>query len=160
MFFPDVPRCSLFSVDHPLHLHLHNDRRRPARHERTVRLSRLVSFHPLILCAARNATRLAPGMAPVLLADAGILATSFMHTHKSVPIADLPHRVPHLRNCRPSALEVILQIPVRRRPNVCASSHLLHDPPWTSLSFFTQSTPMVVGVLHLHQRHALAQWSV
>jgi len=92
--------------------------------------------------------------------DAGILATSFMHTHKSVPIADLPHRVPHLRNCRPSALEVILQIPVRRRPNVCASSHLLHDPPWTSLSFFTQSTPMVVGVLHLHQRHALAQWSV
>ena len=104
-------RCSLLAVAHPLRLHLRNGQRRPARHERTVRLSRLVSSHALILCAARNATRLAPGMAPVLLADAGSLATSCMHTHKSAPIAALPRRVPHPRNCHPSALEVI-----HRRP--------------------------------------------
>jgi hypothetical protein len=107
----------------------------------TVRISRLVSFHTLILYTARNATRLTPGMAPVLIADAGILATSFMHTHKSAPIAALPRRVPHQLNCRPSALEVILPLPSHRRPNVRASSHLLHAPPsshcrlqWQSVS--------------------------
>ena len=33
----------------------------------------------------------------------------------------------------------------------------LHAPPCTSWSFFTQSTPMAVGVLRLHQSNALAQ---
>jgi len=33
-----------------------------------------------------------------------------MHTHKRVPIVALHSRVPHQRNCRPSALEVILQL--------------------------------------------------
>ena len=55
-------------------------------------------------------------MAPGLLADAGILATSGMHTHKSAPIAALPRRVPHPRNWRPSALEVILRRPQEPPP--------------------------------------------
>ena len=66
--------CSLLAAAHPPRLHLRNGQRRPALQERTVLLSRLVSSHALILCADRNATRLAP--APVLLADAGSLATS------------------------------------------------------------------------------------
>jgi hypothetical protein len=109
---------ALIAAAHPLCLHLHNVRRRPVRHERTVRLSRLVSFHALILYTARNATRLAPGMVPVLLADAGILATSFMHTHKHAPIAALRCRVPHPWNCRPSALEVILPLHYHSTPHV------------------------------------------
>ena len=84
----------------------------------TVRISRLVSFHTLILYTARNATRLTPGMAPVLIADAGILATSFMHTHKHAPIAALRCRVPHPWNCRPSALEVILPLHYHSTPHV------------------------------------------
>jgi hypothetical protein len=95
-------------------LHLHNGRRCPARQERTVRLSRLVDFHALLLSPQCHTT--GPGMAPVLLADACILATSGMHTHKSAPIADLPRRVPHPRNCRPSALEVILRRPQEPPP--------------------------------------------
>ena len=59
-------------------LHLHNGRRRPARQERTVRLSRLVSFHTLLLSPQCHTT--GPGMAPVLLADAGILATACTNT--------------------------------------------------------------------------------
>ena len=94
----------------------------------TVRISRLVSFHTLILYTARNATRLTPGMAPVLIADAGILATSFMHTHKSAPIAALPRRVPHQLNCRPSALEVILPTDVLTcaRLHTSCTPHRLH----------------------------------
>ena len=106
-------------------LHLHNGRRRPARQERTVRLSRLVSFHTLLLSPQCHTT--GPGMAPVLLADACILATSGMHTHKSAPIADLPRRVPHPRNCRPSALEVILRRPQEPPPPKASHTARAHS---------------------------------
>ena len=43
-------------------LHLHNGRRRPARQERTVRLSRLVSFHALLLSPQCHTT--GPGYGP------------------------------------------------------------------------------------------------
>ena len=55
-------------------------------------------------------------MAPGLLADAGILATSGMHKHKSAPIVALPRLGPHPRNGRPSALEVILRRPQEPPP--------------------------------------------
>ncbi len=45
-----------------LRLHLHNGRRRPARQERTVRLSRLVSFHALLLSPQCHTT--GPGYGP------------------------------------------------------------------------------------------------
>ena len=122
-------------------LHLQNGRRCPARQERTVRLSRLVDFHALLLSPQCHTT--GPGMAPVLLADAGILATSGMHTHKSAPISALPRRVPHPRNCRPSALEVIL-----RRPQEPPELHNLLVRVLTPYS--PASSHLARQRLHLH----------
>ena len=65
-----------------------------------------------------QSTRLAPGIAPVLLADACIL-TNVLHAHAQArPNAALRWRVPHPRNCRPSALEVILPLHYHSTPHV------------------------------------------
>ena len=71
-----------------------------------------------------QSTRLAPGIAPVLLADACIL-TNVLHAHAQArPNAALRWRVPHPLNCRPSALEVILPFHYHATSHVPArSSH-------------------------------------
>jgi hypothetical protein len=109
MCCPCGARCSLLLILFVFICTMAGD----ALHDTRALLSRLVSSHAPILCDASNATRLAPGMAPVLLADAGILVT---HTHKSTPIIALPRRVPHPLNCRPSVLEVILRCPQEPPP--------------------------------------------
>jgi len=77
---------------------------------------RHASCAPRRLHTVVSTGRLRPARAPRLLADAGILATSCMHPHKSTPIASLPRRCSHPRNCRPSALEVILRCPQEPPP--------------------------------------------
>jgi len=84
-----------------------------------------------------QSTRLAPGIAPVLLADACIL-TNVLHAHAQArPNAALRWRVPHPLNCRPSALEVILplhyhstpHVPFQRRPLNAAHVDMMTQRP-------------------------------
>jgi hypothetical protein len=71
----------------------------PARHNRTVLLSRLVSFHALSSYAPHAMPHDWPRVCPVLLADAGILA-NILHAHAQVR----PHRSP--ASARPSPAEL------------------------------------------------------
>ena len=171
-----LPLCSPASSHRARQrLHLHNGRRRPARQERTVRLSRLVSFHALLLSPQCHTT--GPGMAPVLLADAGILATactntrappsppcpvsaltrgmvvrvpskSFSAARKNRLLQSLSHRSCALSGCCPPTP------PLSSGSRQAASTVLRARSHSTVL---TPSTPMAVGVLRLHQRHALAR---
>ena len=88
-------------------------------------------------------------MAPVLLVDAGSLATSCMHTHKSDPITVLPRRVPRPRNCHPSALEVILSRPQEPQP---PPRFTPGSPPTRVPPFYALLTTVTLRVPHLTAR--------
>ena len=97
----------------------YNGRRHSALHERTVRLSRLVSFHAPSSYEPHAMPHDWPRVWPPYCSLMQVSwPTSCMHPHKRAPIAALRRRVPHPRNCRPSALEVILPLHYHSTPHV------------------------------------------
>ena len=97
----------------------YNGRRHTALHERTVRLSRLVSFHAPSSYEPHAMPHDWPRVWPPYCSLMQVSwPTSCMHPHKRAPIAALRRRVPHPRNCRPSALEVILPLHYHSTPHV------------------------------------------
>ena len=97
---------------------LHNGR---CRLHGTIALSCSLVLSPSMHCHPMHRTQChttGPGYVPYCSLMQVSWPISCMHTHKYAPIAALRLRVPHPRNCSPSALKAILPLHYHATPHV------------------------------------------